>query len=99
MIHPDLSVEIPEELGHVHFVGIGGSGMSGIARMFIQAGLEVSGSDREDSPYIKPLRDLGATIHIGHNADHVGDASTLVVTSALWQDNPEYQHALKHGRR
>jgi UDP-N-acetylmuramate--alanine ligase len=65
--------------------------------MFIQAGLEVSGSDREDSPYIKPLRDLGATIHIGHDARHVGDASTVVVTSALWQDNPEYQHALKHG--
>ena len=97
MIKPDFSLVIPEQLGKVHFVGIGGSGMSGIAHMFLDRGLTVSGSDRDESPYLQPLRDRGVTISVGHDAANVGDADTLVVTSALWQDNPEYTAALERG--
>jgi UDP-N-acetylmuramate--alanine ligase len=81
----------------IHFVGIGGSGMSGIARLFIDAGHRVTGSDVRDSDNIAALRDLGAEIAIGHDAANVGDADAVVVTGALWQDNPEYQLALEQG--
>jgi UDP-N-acetylmuramate--alanine ligase len=97
MIKPDLDLPLPEELGAVHFVGIGGSGMSGIARVFLAAGHTVTGSDVRDSANITALRELGAEIAIGHDAANVGSADTLVVTGALWQDNPEYQFALANG--
>lgn len=97
MIAPDLTVAIPQELGTVHFVGIGGAGMSGIARLFLAAGHPVTGSDVRESENIDDLRALGAQISIGHDAAHVGRADTLVVTSALWPDNPEYRYALAHG--
>ncbi|PPL18624.1 UDP-N-acetylmuramate--L-alanine ligase [Microterricola pindariensis] len=96
-IKPDLSITVPAELGAVHFVGIGGSGMSGIARLFLGAGYTVSGSDVRDSANIAALRALGATITVGHDAANVGAADTLVVTGALWQDNPEYVLALEKG--
>jgi UDP-N-acetylmuramate--alanine ligase len=96
-IKPDLTLALPEELGKLHFVGIGGSGMSGIARLFLEAGYTVTGSDVRHSANIDTLRALGATIAIGHDAANVGDADTLVVTGALWQDNPEYQLALSKG--
>ncbi|MFD5863950.1 UDP-N-acetylmuramate--L-alanine ligase [Agromyces sp. NPDC127015] len=96
-IKPDLSIQIPAELGAVHFVGIGGSGMSGIARLFIGAGHRVTGSDVRDSANIAALRELGAEIAIGHDAVNLGDAEAVVVTGALWQDNPEYQLALERG--
>ncbi|MHA7986350.1 UDP-N-acetylmuramate--L-alanine ligase [Rathayibacter sp. CAU 1779] len=97
MIKPDLTLTLPETIGRVHFVGVGGSGMSGIARLFLQAGIPVTGSDRVENEYTRALRELGADIRIGHAAANVGDADTLVVTGALWQDNPEYQYALTHG--
>jgi UDP-N-acetylmuramate--alanine ligase len=97
MIKPDLDLEIPADLGSLHFVGIGGSGMSGIARLFLEAGHRVTGSDRSDSAAVRELRELGAEIWIGHDAAHVGEADTLVVTGALWQDNPEYREALWRG--
>ncbi|GAA0410210.1 UDP-N-acetylmuramate--L-alanine ligase [Leifsonia naganoensis] len=97
MIKPDLSMTIPDDLGALHFVGIGGSGMSGIARLFLEAGYTVTGSDVRHSANIDTLRALGATIAVGHDAANVGDADTLVVTGALWQDNPEYQLALAKG--
>lgn len=97
MIYPDLDLEIPEELGRVHFVGIGGSGMSGIARLLLEAGHRVTGSDLRETDAVKELRAAGATIAIGHDAANVGDADTLVVTGALWQDNPEYRRALAEG--
>ncbi|MEQ1735347.1 MAG: UDP-N-acetylmuramate--L-alanine ligase, partial [Rhodoglobus sp.] len=90
-------VSIPQNLGKVHFVGIGGSGMSGIAHMFLDAGIEVSGSDREESPYLPPFRDRGVDVRVGHDAANVGDAETLVVTSALWPDNPELVRAQEQG--
>ena len=97
MIKPDFSIEIPDELGTVHFVGIGGSGMSGIARLFIGAGHTVTGSDARDSANIEALRALGATITVGHDAANVGDADTVVVTGALWPTNPEYVLAQERG--
>jgi UDP-N-acetylmuramate--alanine ligase len=97
VIKPDLSTPLPESIGKAHFVGIGGSGMNGVARLFLAAGIPVTGSDRAESEYTRALSELGAGIHIGHDAANVGDADTLVVTGALWQDNPEYQYALAHG--
>lgn len=94
MITPDLTMGLPAELGALHFVGIGGSGMSGIARMFLDAGYRVTGSDLRDTDAVAELRSAGATVAIGHDAANVGAATTLVVTGALWQDNPEYQYAL-----
>lgn len=97
MIYPDLDLEIPESLGRVHFVGIGGSGMSGIARMMHQAGVRVTGSDRSANYSTRALEEIGIPVAIGHDAANVGDADTLVVTGALWQDNPEYRLALQKG--
>ncbi|AYF99204.1 UDP-N-acetylmuramate--L-alanine ligase [Protaetiibacter intestinalis] len=97
MIKPDLDQELPEDLGAVHFVGIGGSGMSGIARMLLEAGHRVTGSDVRHSAAVDELRAMGARIAIGHDAANVGDADTVVVTGALWQDNPEYRRALADG--
>lgn len=97
MIKPDYSQPIPQELGKVHFVGIGGSGMSGIARLLIGMGHEVTGSDVRTSPSISALEELGATITIGHDAQNLGDADTVVVTSALWPNNPEYLKAKELG--
>ncbi|WP_400998107.1 UDP-N-acetylmuramate--L-alanine ligase [Agromyces sp. GXQ0307] len=97
-IKPDLSIAIPADLGAVHFVGIGGSGMSGIARLALGAGHRVTGSDVRDSANVQALRDLGATIAIGHAAENLpDDVDTVVVTGALWQDNPEYRSALLRG--
>jgi UDP-N-acetylmuramate--alanine ligase len=97
VIEFDPEVAVPETMQAVHFVGIGGSGMSGIARLFLEAGISVTGSDRGESANVTALRALGAQIFIGHDAAHVGDVDALVVTSALWQDNPEYRYALETG--
>ena len=94
MIAPDLFAELPENLGRVHFIGIGGSGMSGIARMFVERGVSVSGSDRTDSSALDALRAIGVPIQIGHDPVAVREADTVVVTGALWTDNPEYQWAI-----
>lgn len=90
MIKPDFSQPVPEDLGTVHFIGIGGSGMSGIARILLGMGHKVTGSDLRDTSNVAALRELGATIHIGHDASHLGNPDTVVVTSALWPTNPEY---------
>lgn len=97
MIKPDLGITVPDELGSVHFIGIGGSGMSGIARLFHQAGHRVTGSDVRESHPIEQLRELGIPVAIGHDAAHLGDAEAVVVTSALWPDNPEYVLAKERG--
>jgi len=89
-IKPDYSQPVPEHLGKVHFIGIGGSGMSGIASMLIRAGHVVTGSDVRESGNITELRKLGAFVSIGHDANNLGDCDTVVVTSALWPTNPEY---------
>jgi UDP-N-acetylmuramate--alanine ligase len=93
VIKPDYSQPIPDQLGRVHFVGIGGSGMSGIARLIIGMGHQVTGSDVRESTNISALRALGAQIVIGHHEDNINNADTVVVTSALWPNNPEYLKA------
>ena len=95
MIKPDFSVAVPTDLGQVHFIGIGGSGMSGIARILIGMGHKVTGSDVRTSPNIVALEALGAKIAIGHDEANLGEANTVVVTSALWPTNPEYLLAKK----
>jgi UDP-N-acetylmuramate--alanine ligase len=97
LIKPDFSQELPQDFGTVHFIGIGGSGMSGIARMFLALGHKVTGSDVRDSDNVSALRDLGAQIFIGHDAAHLGNPDTVVVTSALWPTNPEYVLAKELG--
>ena len=86
-----------EELGAVHFVGIGGAGMSGIARILLARGVRVSGSDRRDTPTLLALRALGARVAVGHNPENLGDADTLVVSTAIRADNPELVAARERG--
>jgi UDP-N-acetylmuramate--alanine ligase len=77
----------------VHFVGIGGAGMSGIAEVLVNQGFAVSGSDLAENGATRRLRKLGATVHLGHAAEHVSDADVLVVSSAVAKSNPEVQAA------
>jgi UDP-N-acetylmuramate--alanine ligase len=97
MIKPDLAMELPGSLGPVHFTGIGGAGMSGIARLFIASGHAVSGSDRAANHNTDDLTSLGAAISIGHAAANVGDVDALIYTGALWPENPEYLEAVRRG--
>jgi len=87
------------ELGAVHFVGIGGAGMSGIARIMLADGIAVSGSDSAPSPQLDDLAALGAEVTVGHAAQSLGDADTLVVSSAIRADNPELVEAGRRGLR
>lgn len=97
MIKPDFSQAVPTDFGKTHFIGIGGSGMSGIARILIGLGHRVSGSDVRSSPNTLALEKLGAEITIGHDESNLGEANTVVVTSALWPSNPEYLLAKERG--
>lgn len=78
---------------HIHFVGIGGAGMSGIARILLDLGYRVSGSDARDSAVVERLRAAGAQIAIGHNASNIGAAQVLVRSTAVPEDNVEVQAA------
>ena len=62
----------PTALGRVHFIAVGGSGMNGIASMFLDLGVPVSGSDRSDSAYLRALAARGADVHVGHRAEQLG---------------------------
>ncbi len=84
-------------LDTIYMVGIGGSGMCGIAEVLLNLGYSVHGSDMADSTVIAHLRSLGAVIHIGHSADHVGQVSVLVRSSAIADDNPELVAARARG--
>ena len=97
MIKPDFTQTVPEDLGVVHFIGIGGSGMSGIARLLMGMGHQVTGSDLRETSNVAALRELGAKIYIGHDQTHLGNPDTVVVTSALWPNNPEYLLAKQRG--
>lgn len=73
----------------IHFIGLGGAGMSGIARIMLAKGINISGSDAKDSSVLSGLKTLGAQVFIGHDASNIGDADILVVSSAIDQSNPE----------
>jgi len=85
------------DMGVIHFVGIGGIGMSGIAEILLGMGYTVQGSDAAESYNTERLRKKGGTVFIGHDAAHVKDASVLVVSTAIKADNPEYAAARKAG--
>ena len=87
------------ELGKVHFTAIGGIGMSGIARIMLARGVTVSGSDSADSALLGELSAAGARVSVGHAADQLGDADTLVVSTAIRPHNPELVEAQRRGLR
>ena len=82
-------MKLPRDIGPVHFVGIGGIGMSGIAEVLANLGYTVTGSDVADSANVKRLRDKGIKVAIGHNAGNIDGADVVVVSSAIKPDNPE----------
>ncbi len=82
---------------NVHFVGIGGIGMSGIAEVLLNLGYKVSGSDLHESESTLRLENLGAVVKIGHSRQNLGDADVVVVSSAVGKRNPEVREALRRG--
>lgn len=82
---------------HIHFVGIGGIGMSGIAEVLLNLGYRVSGSDVKRGDTTRRLKRLGARVYYGHKRDHVADAHVVVVSSAVNESNPEVREARKRG--
>ncbi len=82
-----------KRIQHVHFVGIGGIGMSGIAEILANLGYAVSGSDLKESANTKRLRELGITVHIGHKESHLAKVDVVVISSAIKEGNPEVEAA------
>ncbi|WP_420030100.1 UDP-N-acetylmuramate--L-alanine ligase [Psychromicrobium xiongbiense] len=100
MTPPAASALNPALAGRtIHFIGVGGAGMSAIARIMLQLGVAVSGSDGQDSPVLAQLRAQGAQIHLGHDAAHLGAADTVVYSSAIRADNAEFAQAQRAGLR
>jgi len=99
IVPPPERVLTAAELGRVHLVGIGGAGMSGIARILLARGIPVSGSDAKESSALTSLRALGAEINVGHEAPYVKGADTVVVSTAIREDNPEVVEARRRGLR
>lgn len=87
------------EFGRVHVLAVGGAGMSAVARLLLAAGLQVSGSDAKDSPLVAALREQGIDVHLGHDAASVAGVDTLVVSSAIRDDNVELVAARAAGVR
>ena len=86
-------MKMPTDIGPIHFVGIGGIGMSGIAEVMLNLGYRVQGSDLAESANVQRLRGAGIDVHIGHDAANLGEASVVVVSSAIRRDNPELKAA------
>lgn len=87
------------DLGAVHFIAIGGAGMSGVAAMYAAQGVPVSGSDQADSATLAELAALGVRTFVGHDASQLSDAATVVVSSAVRETNPELAQARRSGLR
>lgn len=85
-----------ENTMHIHFLGIGGAGMSGIAKVLLEMGYQVSGSDLKDSRYTRALRDMGAVISIGHKEENLENPDVVVVSSAIPESNSELRTALEN---
>ena len=88
-----------DDLGAVHFIAIGGAGMSGVARVMLARGCRVSGSDAKDSPVLGALAAEGATVAVGHDPAHLDGADTVVISSAVRESNPELAAARERGLR
>src|SRR5438552_4165309 len=82
-------MKLPRDIGPIHFIGIGGIGMSGIAEVLVNLGYTVQGSDQADSANVKRLRDKGVKVAIGHAAENLAGAKVVVLSSAIKPDNPE----------
>ncbi|MGO4853516.1 UDP-N-acetylmuramate--L-alanine ligase [Phaeovulum sp. W22_SRMD_FR3] len=91
------ATKLPGELGPIHFVGIGGIGMSGIAEVLMTLGYRVQGSDAKASKITDRLVELGATFFEGQRAENIGDAAVVVISSAIKKGNPELEEARRHG--
>lgn len=94
-----IEVEPAQSVGAIHFIAIGGSGMSGIAKLYHDLGVPTSGSDKVDSSYLRKLAKLGITTYVGHDAAQLGDAETVVISSAIRESNPELAEARRRGLR
>ncbi len=81
------------DVGMIHFVGIGGIGMSGIAEVLFNLGYQVQGSDMSENANVLRLREMGITVHTGQRAENLGEASVVVISSAVKEDNPEVVEA------
>ena len=86
-------MRLPREIGPIHFVGIGGIGMSGIAEVLVNLGYAVQGSDASDNYNLDRLRKKGAKVSVGHKAENVDGAEVVVVSTAIKRDNPELMAA------
>ncbi|MGZ5408193.1 MAG: Mur ligase domain-containing protein, partial [Aeromicrobium sp.] len=100
-----MKISVPQtippcgQLGHVHFVGIGGAGLSAIARLMHQSGVTVTGSDAAESRLLTALRSEGISCFVGHDASHLDGADTVIASTAVREDNPEIVEALGRGLR
>jgi UDP-N-acetylmuramate--alanine ligase len=90
-------MKMPRNIGPVHFVGIGGIGMSGIAEILHNQGYKVHGSDSAESANVQRLRSMGIDVKVGQSADNLGDASVVVISSAIKKGNPELAAARSRG--
>jgi UDP-N-acetylmuramate--alanine ligase len=97
----DFTAEVPaaSTLGAVHFIAIGGAGMSGVARVMLARGMTVTGSDAKESLVLAALVSEGAQVHLGHSVAHLGDADTVVISSAIRESNVELSEARSRGLR
>ncbi len=82
---------------HIHLIGIGGTGLSAIARVLLESGYTVSGSDMLDSPLAQNVREAGAEVFVGHAAENITGADLVVRSSAIPDENIEVQQALQNG--
>lgn len=98
MAEEKLGFQVPEmrRIRRIHFVGIGGVGMCGIAEVLLNQGYQISGSDLKNSAAVQRLTALGAEVFIGHTEDNVVGANVVVVSTAINTDNPEVSYALEH---
>ncbi|MFS0884751.1 UDP-N-acetylmuramate--L-alanine ligase [Aeromicrobium sp. 179-A 4D2 NHS] len=100
-----MRIDVPDEilpadrLGRVHFIGIGGAGLSAIAMLMHEAGVDVAGSDGRDSEVLERLRAAGIACHAGHDAALIADRDTVIASTAVPEDNPEVVEAQRRGLR
>jgi UDP-N-acetylmuramate--alanine ligase len=97
----DIPSDVPaaDQLGRVFFIGIGGAGLSAIARLMAKQGITVSGSDANESAVLAALRAEGITCHVGHDAAHLADIDTVIASTAVREDNVEIVEAQRRGLR
>ncbi|WP_316015538.1 UDP-N-acetylmuramate--L-alanine ligase [Roseobacter sp. HKCCA0434] len=93
----DRPTRLPQDIGSIHFVGLGGIGMSGIAEVMLNHGYDVQGSDLKDGPILERLREKGARTFVGQSEDNLTNAEVVVVSTAIKKGNPELDGARKRG--